>query len=309
MRNALCIIAGLAALTLSTEASATNYTLWIHGRNSGGTPSGVSYWSHAGWAANPAWACTCADQAGGNQCGCAQATASGLVAGVNAVAVDYDGSAHISATNGVIVTALNAFCTGGNSCYVTCHSAGCAQLGYAFAYSFNPSNPWNVIWVVTGGSAAGGSELANAGSWLTGYDIDSDLHTGTVRAMYNHDLLGDHTMGWVYTVLGGDWSSATNTIFPCHSSTWGVCYSWAANDSVEAFHSTGHFRQVSGTQSDTNTGGSISGGSWWDHTLALFVDGNNGSYGHCIVGSYPCQEGGSGGIMGVVSPLMAQYAR
>ena len=45
-----------------------------------------------------------------------------------------------------------------------------------------------------------------------------------------------------------------------------------------------------------------------DHTLALFVDGNNGSYGHCIVGSYPCQEGGSGGIMGVVSPLMAQYA-
>jgi hypothetical protein len=288
MSKSLLVAAGLAAalttFAATKEAHATNYSLWIHGRSS--TPSGFSYWTHSGYAGN------------------------GIAAGVNPVAVNYDGTQHISATNGVIVNALNTYCTGANSCYVACHSAGCAQLGYAFAYS-NPGT-WHVIWVAEGGSAEGGSELANVGSWLTGWNIDSDLHTGTMRAMYNHDLVGDHIQGWMYPYLGGDWSTLTNVFFPCNSSFLGVCYSWAANDSVVAFHSSGRFRSTGGWQSDSdyNTTTHTTGGSWYDWSDALWVDANNGVAGHCVIGAFlgACQEGTTAGVMGVVRGTMAAYA-
>ena len=272
-----------STLCFAQTASATTYSLWIHGRSS--TPSAWSYWSHSGWANNSV----------------------GDV-GVNPIAVNYDGTAHISSTNPGVVAALDTYCKGGNSCYVACHSAGCAQIGYAVAY--NQPMRWNIIWVLTAGSAEGGSELANAGSWLTGWDIDSDLHVSTMRGMYNHDLVGDQIEGYMYNYLGGDWSSLTNVFFPCNSSFLGVCYSWAANDSVVAFHSSGRFRSSGGYQSDSNTT-ETTGGSYWDWSRVLFADANNGSYGHCINGGFlgSCQEGGSGGIVGVESGTMNAYAK
>jgi len=290
MRNAIVVAAAFAA-TLSTlavtkDAHATNYSLWIHGRDSAGTPSGFSYWSHSGWANG------------------------GVQAGVNAVAVNYDGTQHIANTNSVIVNALNTYCTGANSCYIACHSAGCPQLAYAYAYH---KGAWNVIWVLAGGDAEGGSELANAGSWLTGLAIDSDLHTSTMRGMMNHDIVGDDIEGWMYSYMGGDWSSLTNLFFPCNSSFLGIWYSWAANDSVIAFHSSGRYRNSGGYQSDgdTNYQGTGGNGTWWDWTDALWVDANNGVAGHCINGGFlgSCQEGTSGGVMGVVSGTMAGYAK
>lgn len=281
----VAVALGSLSMLAAASASAANYTVWVHGRNTGGTPAGFTYWTdHTGYnvtncaGTNPADGLTCGNAAG-------YATP---------VAADYDGTQHISITNPGVTAIMNTYCSGANSCYVECHSAGCAQVGYTVANTPTPAGGWHINWVRTAGSAAGGSELANAGSWFTGYNIDADLHTGTMRGMYNHDLLGDRIGGHVYNYLGGDWASVTNTFFPCHSSFWGVCYSWAANDSVLAFHSTGHFRNTSGAQSDGCNGGT--GGTCWDYSTATFVDGNNGSWGHCMSGSYPCQEGNQGGI-------------
>src|ERR1019366_5778578 len=251
------LLVGSCTLLVAGTASAANYTLLVHGRNTSGVPTGFSYWAdHTGYNVS---ACTSyvTDDHGMPQCNSNPGYAT-------PVAVNYDGSAHISTTNPGVTAAMTEYCSGGNSCYILCHSAGCSQVGYTVANTATPTGGWHINWVRNAGSAAGGSELANAGSWLTGYAIDSDLHTSTMRGMYNHDLLGDRTGGNIFTYLGGDWSSITNMLFTCHSSFFGVCYSTAANDSVIAFHSSGHQRSVSGAQSVSCSGGT--GGSCWDYT-------------------------------------------
>src|SRR5579883_778902 len=105
----LSIGVALAALSFAESAHATNYSIWIHGRNTGGTPSGWSYWSHSGY---------------GGQ---------GIATGVNAQPANYDGTQHISVSNPNVNNVLDTYCKAGsgNSCYVACHSAGCAQIGYS----------------------------------------------------------------------------------------------------------------------------------------------------------------------------------
>jgi hypothetical protein len=284
--------AALAALSLSAvalPANATTYSVWINGRNSNFTGT------------NPTWSL----QNTWNGSYWADDNGNSIARGVNVVYANWDGTQRISTSNPQVTAVLDAYCTNGNSCYVDCHSAGCAQIGYAEAVY---PGRWSIINVYAGGSAAGGSELANVGSWLTGWAIDGDLKTGTMRGMYNHDALGDYIAGWVHTSLGGDWASATNAFFPCHSSVLGVCYSTAANDSVVAFHSSGHFRQVNGNQTDSDSWNST-GGSWWDWTTADFVDANDGSYGHCVASTWwssiGCKEGNWGGIMNRVASVAA----
>lgn len=264
------IATALAATSLAPTAGATNYSLWIHGRT-GGTPSGWSYW---------------VDGAGAN-------IAQGV--GVNATPVNYDGTQHISVSNSTVVSALNTYCTGSNNCYVQCHSAGCAQIGYAEAYH---PNAWHIIFVFTGGSAAGGSELAgNTAYFFTGYNIDQDLAVSTMRGMYNHDVVGDDIAGYVYNFLGGDWAALTTCIF------YGGCAGGGGqNDSAVSFQSSGHFRTAGTYGSDAAAGST--GGTWWDYSWASSVDTSD-KYGHCIKAAYPCQEGVSGGIMNVVAPVAA----
>ena len=273
MKKLVSLIAAAVALLVAMPAYATNYTLWIHGRHSG-TPSGWSYWQSD--------------------------NSSYVISGTNVVAVNYDGYQHIATTNPIIVSALDTYCTGSNACYVACHSAGCAQIGYAI--DWHQPMRWNIMWVATGGSAAGGSELANAGSWMTGNPIDSDLQVGTMRGMYNHDTIGNLIWGYVYTYVGGDYAVLTNCFFP--GSGW-ACFKsgGGGNDSVVAFHSSGHFRN-----SGNYGSGSFGGGSFWNYTISNMVDSTNGNYGHCVSGSYPCQEGNWGGIMGAVSGEMRAYA-
>lgn len=194
---ALTILATAATLTLASEASATNYTLWIHGRNTG-TPTTVgrytdfSYWGDASTAA-----------------------------GVNKIAVNWGGTGSISATNAAVRNALDCYCTGANWCYIQAHSAGDLQIGYALAMYGNSTRPqistapnsagvctgtagktqtgWNIKWVNVAGGASGGSELADLGYWATGYAIDSDLTTTRARAMYDHST----TRGaWFYNFAG-----------------------------------------------------------------------------------------------------------
>ena len=136
-------------------ASATNYTLWIHGRNSGGGTVAGTYNDFRYWG---------------------PATAS---AGVNKKAVNWDGVSSISATNGAILNALDCYCTGTNWCYIAAHSAGDYQIGYALSLyggstrqvknatpnsagvcgntTGNPTQVgWNIRWVAIASGASGG---------------------------------------------------------------------------------------------------------------------------------------------------------
>ncbi|MGE0322713.1 MAG: hypothetical protein AB7K71_02525 [Polyangiaceae bacterium] len=155
-----------ASFAFTSEASATTYSVYLHGRNTDGTPSGWGYW---GGVVRP---------------------------GINAVAVNYDGRAHISTANPTVRAGLNTYCSGSNSCYVACHSAGCAHLGYAI----DKYGPYNIIWINAAGSAEGGTELSDVGSWAVGDALADDLKTGTVRGMYNHNNLRGV---WEYNFAGG----------------------------------------------------------------------------------------------------------
>jgi hypothetical protein len=147
----------------SGEAMATNYSLWIHGRNPGtatqkGNYSDFSYWGP-----------------------------SSTAAGVNKKAVNWDGRSRIADSNGGIRDALDCYCTGANWCYVAAHSAGNAQIGYALSLyggsarlkkNATPNSSgvcgntdgttqtgWNIKWVDIASGGGGGSELANIGEW------------------------------------------------------------------------------------------------------------------------------------------------
>jgi hypothetical protein len=291
------IVAKVAALATAAAtllapalASATSYSLWIHGRNTSqstqtGNYADFSYWGPASTAA-----------------------------GVNKKAVNWNGVGHISDTNGAIRNALDCFCTGQNWCYVAAHSAGDAQIGYALSMyggtSRNVKNAspgasgtcgdaggaqtgWNIKWVDVGGGAGGGTELANLGYWAVSDAITSDLRTGTVRSMYNHN-------------------STQNALFFMFAGAKGTAYSGALpgqDDEVVAYHSTGG---LSATGSFCNPGdwfcddslylgaqGSKSAPKWANHNVEFRDDGEN--YNHYTSNTW-------GGIMSVVRQDMVSYA-
>lgn len=185
----------LAALLASAPAFATNYSLWIHGRNATVAQIG-NYNDWTKW-------------------GGVKGT------GVNPKAVNWDGKSHISSTNYLIRNALDCFCTGQNWCYVAAHSAGDLQIGYALSlwggtqrYKKNaqPNSSgvcgntdgttqtgWNIRWVDIAGGAAGGSELADDGKWAISEQLVQDLVTTTARAMYNHNTTRSI---WFYMFAG-----------------------------------------------------------------------------------------------------------
>jgi hypothetical protein len=163
----------LAALAcVAGGVYATNYTLWIHGRNGGGAVGNhldFTYWGP--------------DSAN---------------AGVNKRSINWDGFSRISASNGVIRDALDCYCTGSNWCYIAAHSAGDNQIGYALSLYGGTARPvknpdasctgtggtqtgWNIKWVGVAGGSGGGTELANYGAWAVADPLTSDLKTSTAR--------------------------------------------------------------------------------------------------------------------------------
>ena len=150
----------------------TTTTLYIHGRNTDGLPVGWSYWLTQ----RP---------------------------GINAVPVNWLGTEPIGQTNATIRSALDTYCTGNNWCYVACHSAGCAQIGYALALygTTGDVDSWNIYWIAAAGSAEGGSELANLGKLIGGtIPLDADLDTAAMRLqLYDHDS----TNGVVHWMFAG----------------------------------------------------------------------------------------------------------
>jgi hypothetical protein len=247
---------------------AENFTLWINGRDdSGRNARRVGNYSDFGY-----WGS--ADRP----------------AGVNKRAVNWNGTSRIVNQNAVIRDALDCYCTGNNWCYVSAHSAGNLQIGYALALhgdtqrvKRNPSvssggqcnavdgstqTGWNIRWVSIAGGAAGGSELANVGSWTQWDPLANELKTGTARGMYDHN----QTRGVRFRMFAG----ARNNWVP---------FLPGYHDGVVAYHSTGGVanstrgygnRRIGGLLHELTMGSSKNsdGSSKWANHEVAFRDNN-----------------------------------
>ncbi len=260
VRPMLLASAAAAFLSFAAPARGATYSLYVHGRTGGTTGCGVSQPTPTGWSY---W--------------------NGQVQpGVNPIPVNYDGTAHISVANPTVRAYFDQYCTGGNSCYVACHSAGCAHVGYALDLY---GGRWNILWIDAGGSAEGGTELSDYLGWATCDALGSDLRTGTVRSLYNHnDLRGV----WSYMFAGAK----------------GAVYSFILpgdDDSVVPFHSAGGM---------SSTGRWCVAGTWLCTTLP---GGTSGKYGYHSLYFRDDQESYDhyvqSGIPKVVASDMAAHAR
>ncbi|WP_375771338.1 hypothetical protein NR798_10685 [Archangium gephyra] len=280
-----------ATALVGAEASATNYSLWIHGRNGNTTKAGnyadFSYWGP-----------------------------STTAAGINKKSVNWNGTQRISVENYRVRDALDCFCTGANWCYIAAHSAGNLQIGYALSmyggsarYKKNavPSSTgvcgntdgttqvgWNIKWVDVASGAGGGSELANMGDWASSEPLTSDLVTSTARGMYNHNTTRSK---WFYMFAGAKGTLYSGTL-P------------GQDDEAVAYHSTGGVASTGGfcnpgdwfCDGTLNTGTSATSNGvakWSYHTVSLRDDGE--SYDHYAAGNWA-------GIVGPVRADMAAYA-
>lgn len=214
----------VALLPIAVCVHAANFTLWVHGRGAGGQPG--NYEDFTGW--GPV----------------------SVNAGVNNKAVNWNGYSRISTQAFRLRNALDCYCTGPNWCYVAVHSAGDLMIGYVldlyggtWRYKKAPvprsdgrctnsdgrmQRGWNIKAVYVAGGAAGGSELANSGSWTTSEPLVFDLKTTTARALYNHN----NTRGTMFHMFAGAKGGLSSVLLP------------GQDDDVVAYHSSGG---VSGT--------------------------------------------------------------
>lgn len=287
---AAALVLASTVLTAS-EAGATNYTLWIHGRNPSKSTKPGNYNDFVYWGP------------------------SATAAGVNKKSVNWDGVSYISTSNTYITRALDCYCTGSNWCYIGAHSAGNLQIGYALAMhggssrSIKNATPdasgtcgntggtqtgWNIKWVDVASGAGGGSELANMGDWAISEQLTSDLKTGTARSMYNHN----ETRGkWFYMFAGAKGTLYSGTL-P------------GQDDEAVSYHSTGGL---------SGTGGFCNPGDWFcDGTLELGTagTGNVAKWNNHTVEFRDDAEahnhyanGNWGGIVGVVRGDIVSFAK
>jgi hypothetical protein len=212
----------VALVTLiGAQASAANYTLWIHGRSgaTSTTPANYNDWRYWG--------------------------PSTTAAGVNKRAVNWNGTQRIANENFRVRDALDCFCTGTNWCYISTHSAGNLQIGYALALfggsarlkkngipnsagvcgntDGTSQTGWNIRWVNVASGAGGGSELANSGDWAISEPLVTDLVTTNARALYNHNT----TRGVSFRMFAGSRGTFYAALLP------------GQDDEAVSYHSTG----------------------------------------------------------------------
>jgi hypothetical protein len=290
--SVLAALFATTTLLAASEAGATNYSLWIHGRNTSQSTQPGNYADFSYWGS------------------------SGTSAGINKKAVNWNGVGHISDQNYRVRDALDCFCTGTNWCYVAVHSAGDLQIGYALALyggttrNIKNASPgtggtcgnaggtqtgWNIKWVDVASGAGGGSELANIGAWAVSDALTDDLKTSVARSLYNHNTTRSK---WFYMFAGAKGTLYSGTL-P------------GQDDEAVAYHSTGG---VSNTGSFCNSGdlfcnGTLTTGTAatsnnvakWSYHYTDFVDTSE-AYNHYTNGSW-------GGIVGVVRTDMVNYAK
>jgi hypothetical protein len=284
--------AAILSMVVSLFAHATNYSLWINGRTGGGqlgNYADFTYWGPASTAA-----------------------------GVNKKAVNWDGYNSVSNQSYLVRDALDCFCTGPNWCYVAAHSAGDLMIGYTLAMYGGSSRMkknaapgaggtcgnsdgtsqvgWNIKWVDVAGGAAGGTELADAGSWLLSEPLVSNLKTSTARALYDHN----NTRGAWFYMFAGAKGTLYSALLP------------GQDDEVIAYHSAGGVSGSSGaafcnpsdwfcnnltTGSGANEGGRT---KWGNHSVSFRDDSQ--ALNHYASGNW-------GGIISKVRQDMVTYGQ
>jgi hypothetical protein len=291
LKRLLCTLT-LGVAALAGAAMATNYSLWVNGRTGGGAIGNYGDFSYWG--------------------------PSNVEAGVNKRAVNWDGRSRIADQAHLVRNALDCFCTGPNWCYVAAHSAGNLMVGYNLAlfggstrFKKNPSPGadgscsnsdggtqvgWNIKWVNVAAGAAGGSELADFGSWAFSEPLVQDLKTTTSRAMYDHN----NTRGKMMYLYAGARGTLYSGLLP------------GQDDEAVAYHSSGGVSGSSGgafcNPSDwfcndlalgtaNNEGGRA---KWANHSVAFRDDRE--AYNHYAAGNW-------GGVIGLVRANMANNAK
>jgi hypothetical protein len=280
------------ALFATSDAGATNYTLWIHGRNTSQSTQPGNYADFSYWGS------------------------SATSAGVNKKAVNWNGVGFISDQNYRIRNALDCFCTGANWCYIAAHSAGDLQTGYALAMfggstrNIKNASPgadgvcgntggtqtgWNIKWIDIASGAGGGSELANMGDWAVGDPLTTDLKTGNARTLYDHN----QTRGkWFYMFAGAKGTLYSGTL-P------------GQDDEAVAYHTTGGVSKTGGFCNagdwfcdgalTSGTAATSNGVAKWSYHNVEFVDTTE-SHNHYTSGAW-------GGIVAKVRADMVTYAQ
>ncbi|WP_296943389.1 hypothetical protein [uncultured Massilia sp.] len=289
--NALRTLVATWLVALALPASATNYTLWVNGRTGGGIVGNYDSFGYWGPASTPA--------------------------GINKKSANWDGRGSIASQSPRLRDALDCFCTGGNWCYVAAHSAGDLLVGYTLANyggtvranknavanasgvcgnAGGTQTGWNIKWVRVAAGSAGGSELADIGSWTTSEPLVQDLRTSTARAMYNHNA----TRGIWFHMYAGARGTLYSGILP------------GQDDEVEAYHSAGGVAGSAGRAlcnpgdwfcddltlgTAQNQGGSS---KWAFHSVAFRDDGED--HRHYTGGNW-------GGIVSVLRAAVVDSAR
>lgn len=231
-------------------AQATNYTLWINGRNGDGAIGNYNDFRYFG--------------------------PDTVAAGINKRSANWDGYSSVADQSRYIRNALDCFCTGPNWCYIATHSAGDMLIGYTLAQYGGSTRRvrapaavaangtcsvtgrqsqvgWNIKWVRSAAGSAGGSELADAGRWTTGEDLVHEHKVSRARAMYNHN---ETRNVWFYMYAGASgkfWSG----LLP------------GQDDEVVAYHSSGGVSGASG-------GAYCNARDWFCDTLTLGEGVNEG---------------------------------
>lgn len=186
LKMAVILIVGL--LLAFTEVAAGKYAIFIHGRGSNKCSWSVtnnSYWG----------------------------SSSNVNGGYTKRFVNYNSQYDprtFSSCRGSyqLKVRLDSYCKGSNNCQIMCHSAGCYTTAYLAQRYPGYWDNYNISYVIFTGSAEGGSELANAGEWATGWSMDNALKTGTARASsFNHNDTGGRKY-YVHAGYNGNWVSA-----------------------------------------------------------------------------------------------------
>lgn len=181
------LLVASAILMFSTSIFSANYVVYVHGK--GADSSGLSNTSGSRWSNSDSYGAASKRRS----------TAWGASRFVN-----YDGTQDPRTTGTTraqtkLANAINSFCTGSNKCIIVCHSAGCYATEY---YLATKGTPANLLYVVAGASAAGGSTVADIGTTATllspllkllGWAVAGEpnnmtkaLKTGTARS-FNHN--------------------------------------------------------------------------------------------------------------------------
>jgi hypothetical protein len=185
------------------DVSGRRSTLWVHGLDPFGSDQTIKPWGADGY-----W------------------TGEGVTpSGPNPVVVNYHARAYVWIANAAIRYEMYRHCTGTQECIIACHSAGCAHTGYAL--TLFDDGRFNVLRVIAGGAASGGSELASIDGGLITGDLGANLGVSAMRGLYDHDAL--------------------NVVVDCLAGAAGGIQSVALpgeDDGAVAYHSAGGAREA-----------------------------------------------------------------